>query len=173
MPWSTTHPRHQTKGIGHFDGFLVPDVHLLDYQLDNTNSFGRPESSHSLLIGIGALYPLLTTGLFSFIVYIHPRVTKHWLRHEREGTAPKVRFILAVRDSVISRQKDEFETEVSNRRTLVRGHRSSSSDSSDLSASFNLFPEENLRILKLRHMRLFGALTLTGPLTFSMLRSFL
>ena len=34
-------------------------------------------------------------------------------------------------------ERDEFETGVSNRRTLVRGHRSSSSDSSDLSVSFN------------------------------------
>ena len=47
------------------------------------------------------LYPL--QGLFNFIVYLYPKVIRELSRLEREGVARPRRFLLALRDSLLSR----------------------------------------------------------------------
>lgn len=42
-------------------------------------------------------------GLFNFMVYIFPKVTKRINHHKREGVANPKRFLLAFRDSFMSR----------------------------------------------------------------------
>jgi hypothetical protein len=64
------------------------------------------------------LYP--SQGLFNFIVYIFPKVTKRLKDYEREGIANPKRFILAFRDSVMSRGQDNLSPRASRTRSRLQ-----------------------------------------------------
>jgi hypothetical protein len=79
-----------------------------------------------------SLYP--SQGLFNFIVYIFPKMTKRISRYKREGVGNPKRFMLAFRDSILSRG-EETSRPRRRRSTLLSQNRALRSPSTSIPAS--------------------------------------